>query len=81
MDQCQMMGERGKLKCRKFCLNCFFFTIRVVKHWHKLPREVVESLYFILKTQLDIFLGNLLQMTLRRVGMLGYFSHDCKDSW
>lgn len=75
MNWCQMVGERGKLKCRKFCLKCFFFPIKVVKHWHRLPREVVESLYFILKIQLDIVLGNLFEVTLLRAGMLGYFSH------
>lgn len=70
------MGEMGKGKCRKFCLKCFFFTVRVVKHWRMLPTDSqVESPYFILKTQLDIVLGNLLQVTLLRAGMLGCFCH------
>lgn len=38
-----------------------FFTLRVVKHWHSLPREVVESPSMeTLKTQLDMVMGNLL---------------------
>lgn len=33
------------LKHMKFCLNTRkqFFTIRVIKHWHRVPREVVKS--------------------------------------
>lgn len=70
MDWVQMMGERGKLTCRKFYFKCFFFTMRVIKHWHRMPTDSqVESPYFILKTQLDIVLGNLLQVTLLRAGM------------
>ena len=36
-----------KLECRKFCSNMpkIFFTERMMEHWNKLPREVVESLW------------------------------------
>ena len=46
---------------RKFCTNMWknFFTIRVTKHWHRLPREVVESPSLgIFRTHLDAFLCN-----------------------
>jgi len=33
-----------------------FFTMRVVKHWNRLPREVVEALF---KARLDGALSNL----------------------
>lgn len=41
-----------------------FFTVRVVKHWHRLCKEVVEHPSpVILKSQLDPGLGNLLLLT------------------
>ncbi|KFV88156.1 hypothetical protein N308_03167, partial [Struthio camelus australis] len=49
-----------KLKHRKFHLNMRrnFFPVRVTEHWHRLPREVVEShLLEIFKTRLDTALG------------------------
>ncbi|KFV80737.1 hypothetical protein N308_09519, partial [Struthio camelus australis] len=52
-----------KLKYKKLCLNIRknLFTLRVVKHWDRLPREAVESPSLeILKAQLDRVLGNLL---------------------
>ncbi|KFO87104.1 hypothetical protein N320_11031, partial [Buceros rhinoceros silvestris] len=38
-----------------------FFTVRVVKHWNRFPREVVESVSLdIFKTLLGVVLSNLL---------------------
>ncbi|KFQ65903.1 hypothetical protein N335_10170, partial [Phaethon lepturus] len=51
-----------KLQHRKFHLNVRkkFFIVRVMGHWNRLPREVVESPSLeTFKTQLDVFLGNL----------------------
>ncbi|KFV74568.1 hypothetical protein N308_00032, partial [Struthio camelus australis] len=50
-----------KLNHKLFHLNLRnnFFTVRVTEHWHKLPREVVESPSLeIFKTRLDVILGN-----------------------
>ena len=56
-------GNGHKLKHRKFQLNMTknFFTLRVMEHWNRLPRGVVESPSLeILKTCLDKVLCSLL---------------------
>jgi len=56
-------GNGHKLKHRKFHLNRRknFFPLRVKEHWHRLPREVVESPSLeIFKTRLDKVLCSLL---------------------
>ena len=56
-------GNRHRLKLNKFHLNIrkIFFTVRMVEHWNRLPGEVEESPSSqILKTRLDMVLGNLL---------------------
>ena len=52
-----------KLEHRKFHANMRknFFMVRVMEHWNKLPREVVESPSVeIFKTSLDTYLCDLL---------------------
>lgn len=47
-----------KLERRKFCLNTKqnFLTVRVTRHWNKLPREVMQSSFLeIFRTCLDSF--------------------------
>ncbi|KFQ88008.1 hypothetical protein N337_01973, partial [Phoenicopterus ruber ruber] len=52
-----------KLKEGRFSLDIRkkFFTMRVVKHWHRLPREVVDAPSLAtFKVRLDGALGNLI---------------------
>jgi len=56
-------GNGHKLKHRKFCLKMRknLFPLRVMEHWNRLPREVVESPSLeIFKTRLDKVLCSLL---------------------
>jgi len=57
-------GNSSKLKEGRFRLNIKrkFFTVRVVKHWNRLPREAVDvpSLE-VFKARLDGALSNLVE--------------------
>ncbi|KGL88063.1 hypothetical protein N301_03704, partial [Charadrius vociferus] len=55
-------GNGYKLEEGRFRLNIRkkFFTLREVRHWNRLPREVVEAPSVeVLKARLDVALGNL----------------------
>jgi len=46
------------------------FTVRLTGHWHRLPREVVQSPSLeIFKTSLDMVLGNRLSLSLLKHGV------------
>ena len=64
-------GNRHKLKHRKVRLNMRKnFTLRVMEHWHSLPREVINSPSLeIFKTHVDDVLCSLLWVTLLQQGV------------
>lgn len=66
-------GNRHKVKHRRFPLNNrkHFFTVRMTKHQHKLPREAVNSPSLeTFKNYLDMVLGNWLWVALLEWGEL-----------
>jgi len=57
-------GNSPKLKEGRFGLDIRkkFFTMRVVKHWHRLPSEAVDApSWAVFKARLDGALSNLVQ--------------------
>jgi len=65
-------GSGHKVKQRKFQLNTRknFFPLRVTEHWHRLPREAVDSSSLeIFETHLDAVLCSLLTLLRQGVGL------------
>ncbi|KAK4833003.1 hypothetical protein QYF61_027027 [Mycteria americana] len=76
-------GNSFKLKEGRFRLDIRkkFFAMRVVNHWHRLPREVVDAPSLETpKVRLDEALSNLisLKMSLLIAAELGYEQHNLK---
>ena len=56
--QGEMASKRGRFRLDK---RRMFDTVRLVRHWNRLPREVVDALFLeTFKARLDQALGNLI---------------------
>lgn len=56
-------AQRGILINQKSKISCQAFTVRVVKHWNKLPRKTVDAPFLeLFKASLDGALSNLMQL-------------------
>ena len=54
-------GNGHKLEHRKFCTNTNGNIMRVIEHWNRLPRKIVESPSLeTFRTNLDAYLCSLL---------------------
>lgn len=59
-------GQSPQIEIQEIPLNIglfFFFAMKVVTRWNKLPRETVELSSEMFKTQLDVALNNLFLLT------------------
>ena len=62
-DSDRTRGNRFKLKEKRFRLHLRkkFFTQKVMRHWHRLPREAVDAPSLeVFKARLDRALGSLI---------------------
>lgn len=55
--QCQDQRQWAQVKHRKVCLNTVL-TVKVTEPWHRVPREVVKSLFSEIETHVDMIAGN-----------------------
>ena len=60
IDNGRTRGNGFKLREGRFRLDIWFFNMRVVRCWHRLPREVVDAPFLeVCKARLDGALGSL----------------------
>ncbi|KFV70742.1 hypothetical protein N307_00185, partial [Dryobates pubescens] len=53
-------GEKREMGRFRLDIRKMFFTLKVVRHWNRLPKEVVEAPSLeVFKARLDVALGNL----------------------